>query len=321
MARQVEGEKGYPWFFFYLNSRWGLSFLVMLVVIGAGAAMYLWYSSTSKDVSPDSIMGFGYAFAGTACLVLAALLFTLQRRSRKRALGKLNSALNWHVCFGIIGLALLFMHSFGNFNPRTGTFALYGMIALVISGFVGRALDHLMPRFITGQVHKALTAEGGDRIESISHTLESIVVHNTQELRSFQTNHLMRGVSNSGIVPQRNGREGVKGKGGAVLQTPWDLAYISIDETPQELDHDAQYRFVPDRKSELSRPGALLPGAREHMSALQDVQRALRQETFLRYVIHYWRIFHIGLSLATVGLTLWHIEYALQLLIPTMLRR
>ena len=52
---------------------------------------------------------------------------------------------------------LLFMHSFGNFNPRSGTFALYGMIALVISGFVGRLLDRLMPRLIDATTEKKIS--------------------------------------------------------------------------------------------------------------------------------------------------------------------
>jgi hypothetical protein len=106
------------------------------------------------------------------------------------------------------------------------------------------------------------------------------------------------------------------------LYTSWDLAYISLEETPQEMSRNtAQYRFVPDKKSALTRPGALMPGAQEQISALQNAQRALQREQFYRYVIRYWRVFHIGLVLLTIGLTLWHIEYALQLLIPTLLHR
>ena len=102
-----------------------------------------------------------------------------------------------------------------------------------------------------------------------------------------------------------------------MLQTSWDLAYISLEETPQELSRDnAQYRFVPDRKSALAQPGALIPGAQEHILALEDVQQALKREEFLRYIIRYWRVFHISLAVLTIGLTLWHLEYATTLLLP-----
>ena len=84
------------------------------------------------------------------------------------------------------------------------------------------------------------------------------------------------------------------------LQTPWDLAYISLEATPQELSLETNhYRFIPDKKSGLVRPGALMPGAQEHISELQEVEHAMQRELFYRYVIRYWRKFHILLALLT----------------------
>jgi hypothetical protein len=80
-----------------------------------------------------------------------------------------------------------------------------------------------------------------------------------------------------------------------------------------------QYRFIPDRKSNLTRPGALLPGAQEYISELERVRKAMQREQFYRYVIRYWRVFHVALALLTIGLTVWHLVYAAQLLIPTFL--
>lgn len=45
------------------------------------------------------------------------------------------------------------------------------------------------------------------------------------------------------------------------------------------------------------------------------VQRAIRREVFYRSVIHNWRVVHIALALLTLSLTIWHIVYALQLLL------
>jgi hypothetical protein len=332
----IDSEKGYPLFFFSKSSAWVTSTLFGLLIIVLGGALYIWYSHTSNDPAPDSIIGFGYAFAGTAFLILAAVLYTLRRRSRRRGIGQLHTALQWHICFGVVGLVLLFMHSFGNFNPRSGTFALYGMIALVISGFVGRLLDRAMPRLIASEVRKALTTKGEDRIEAISQKLETLVHHNTEEVRGFSTQMpAMQSSStkNPPVAGERTTRSLVPLRPaaskelpfqapGQSLHTSWDLAYISLEETPQEMSRNAgQHRFVPDKKSTLTRPGALIPGAQEHMAALQKVQRALQREQFYRHVIRYWRIFHVSLALLTIGLTLWHIEYALQLLIPTLLHR
>lgn len=316
-----DGEKGYPWFFVHMTRSWAMSLFTFLIVSGISLALYIWYNRYGSDPAPDGILGLSYALVGTTLLIIVALRYTLRRRSRNRAVGKLHSALNWHICLGILALVLLFLHSFGNFNPRSGTYALYGMIALVISGFIGRTLDHIMPRLITREVRKALTTQGEDRLEEISQKLQAIVVHNTQELHSFQAEEALprqkqsRGMELMGMLNTSHSKE-------YPLHTSWDLAYISLEETPQELSRDAQhYRFVPDKKSSLTSPEALIPGAQEHISALHSVQQAMQREQVYRYIIRYWRIFHIALVLLTVGLILWHIGYAASLWIPWWLRR
>jgi len=54
---------------------------------------------------------------------------------------------------------------------------------------------------------------------------------------------------------------------------------------------------------------------------LHEVERAMQHELFYRYVIRYWRKFHILLTLLTLALTLWHLVYAGQLLVPVLLHR
>src|SRR5260370_17750055 len=144
------------------------------------------------------------------------------------------------------------MHSFGNFNPRSGTYALYGMIALVVSGAVGRFLDRLMPRLIARQVHKALTAQGDDRIENISEKLQAIVVHNSQNLQGF--------IPVPGAGPHKASTSLVPPPGPAShdfpfaykdqpLHTPWDFSYISLEPTPQNLTPAAPHHRVPPVKT------------------------------------------------------------------------
>ncbi|MBV9230945.1 MAG: hypothetical protein JOZ18_16665 [Chloroflexi bacterium] len=321
MQYSEKEERGYPWLFFHPSNQWMLSLLVSLVILAIGVGFFVWCTHVSDDMGGDSFAGLVLAVAATFFMFMAAVAFSLRRRSRQRSVGGLNAVLNWHVCFGTLALIFVFMHAFNNYNPRTGTYALYGMIALVISGFIGRFLDRMLPRIITRKVSTALTAQGEDRIESITRELQSIAVYNKQEIRGFDPNSAAPASS----APLRGATGGMKSasaatrsKGQQALQTPWDLAYISIDETPQEIGREAQYRFVPDRKSPLARPGALYPGAQEHISALEEVQHALKQEAFFRYVIRYWRMFHITLAVVTVAVTLWHIEYALSLVIPAI---
>ncbi|GER87928.1 hypothetical protein KDW_20900 [Dictyobacter vulcani] len=317
---KLSDKKGYPWFFLDAMPSWINTWTVTICIILVCALSLFVYSRFSTDLSPDSLAGYSYAIIGSTFMLLATFLYTRTRKSHRRKIGQLNASLNWHICFGIVAMFILFLHSFGNFNPRSGTYALYGMIGLVLSGFIGRQIDRFVPRQITQEVKKALTEQGDDRIELISRNVQDIVSYNTQNLSAFPANApaptkatrpLPNTVAASNPISIR----------GTSLPGSWDIAYISLEETPQEISrYSQQYRFVPDKKSALATPGALMPGYNQQIEQLQNVQHALQREQFYRALIRYWRVFHILLVLLTFGLTIWHLVYAGQLLIPTFFR-
>ncbi len=311
------GETGYPWLFFNRGRSRAIGLAITIIVCGLSGAFYVWYSQSGYETTPDSWAGLGYAVIGTVFLILAAVLYSIRRHLRQRVVGKLNASLSWHVLLAMMGLVMLFLHAFGHFAPISGTFALYSMIVLVISGFVGRALDHLLPRLIAREVDKVLTLQGDDRIETVSQKLQAIVVHNSQENRGITVNSSpsvqapipMRSPTPKGIPFITNGQE--------PLGASWDLTYISLEPTQQELDLNApHYRFIPDKKSALNRPGAFMPGAEEHLSELEDIQLAMRREQLYRYIIRYWRVLHIFLVFITLGLVTWHLIFVSTLLWP-----
>ena len=301
----------YPWLFFDPSRAWSASLLFTIIVVALSIVLFIVYGHVSKDPTPDSIAGYTYAIVGSIFMFLAALSYTLKRRSRGRRIGELNGSLHWHVGFGIIAMVLLFLHSFGNFNPRSGTYALYGMIALVISGAIGRMLDRMLPRLIAREAKHALTEQGEDRAELHTRTIQSIVSYNTQQLRSMTSQQQDK--TTRSLAPQARSTV----QTALPLTTAWDMAYISLEELPQEIaQNEAQYRFVPDRKSELSKPEALMPGVQEHLAELHSVQRALAREEYYRAIIRYWRVGHVALVFVTIGLVLWHLEFAATLLFP-----
>jgi len=271
---------------------------------------------SGDNTFPGGMMGLGFAIPGTFFLLLATVLYAIRRRSRKKVVGQLHAALNWHMFFALIGLALLFMHALGHFALISGTFALYGMIALTVSGLIGRLLDRVVPRLIAGEVARVLNAQGDDRIEAISQKLQAIVLHNNQKLHGFAlpsaepslvyTPSQLPTPTKVSMAPR-----------GMTLHAPWDLAYISLEPTQQELDRSApHHRFIPDKKSVLHRPETFMPGAEEQLAALDGVNAALRREQVYRYIIRYWRIVHIVLAFVTIGLVIWHLIFAMMILFP-----
>ncbi|GHO44204.1 hypothetical protein [Ktedonospora formicarum] len=310
-THQTRSEQGYHLLFFYANSAWVKCSAVGFLLFGGGVVFYLLWQRLSEDASPDSVAGYILAFAGMGFLLLAAFRYSMVRRARKRAIGQLNASLNWHMCFGLVGLALLFLHSFGNFNPRSGTYALYGMIAMVISGSVGKILDRILPRLITQEVHQTLTSSGEDKVERISRKLQAV---SEQKKGSSKLQLSLAGIlygrdqSQPGLAgTQRRDASMV----GLSIPPSWDLAYISLEETPQELKQ---------REITLATNPTSGNETQKQMLEIKNVQHSLHKEQFYRYTLRYWRLIHKLLALVTLGLTIWHLVYALQLLIPVWLK-
>jgi hypothetical protein len=312
MQYSERDQRGYPWLFFHPSNQWKLCVLVSSLILVGSLSFFLWCIHVSNDMGGDSFAGLVFAIAATIFMFLAALSFSLRRRARRRNIGELNGVLNWHVSFGVLALIMVFLHSFGNYNPRTGTYALYGMVALVISGLVGRMLDRIMPRLISGKVSRILTAKGEDRVEVLWGELQSSRTKNKQKSRGTPSlwGKIASPISMSGIATKRRQDS---------LQDGWDMAYVSLEPVSKNKKSGTDlYRFAPDPRSPFAGADVFTAPEQERMDFIEEAEQALKQESIYRYVIRIWRVFHIILAVATVAVTLWHIEYAFSLIIPAV---
>lgn len=136
------------------------------------AVGFYWYVRTQTDLAPDSILGLVYAAIGSVFFFWTLLYYIISRYQRHRQLGKLFRLLQWHMSFGIITCVSIFFHSFGNFNLRTGTYALFSMLALFLSGLLGKLLDRILPIWITRAAARGLTREGEDYLDVLSRNFQ-----------------------------------------------------------------------------------------------------------------------------------------------------
>ncbi len=271
----------------------------VVALLAGGGLVYL-YSRylQSGDVSPDSVYGYAFAISGTLLLLLVGVGYAIRKRVRRHWARTLHTLLAWHMVGGILGLALILMHAAGNYNSRTGTYALCGLIALVLSGMLGRLLDRLAPRFAAKAALRALTDDGEERLEVLVGTLGA----------------------------RQTGRPA--GPPSAKLHatgTPWDLAYYGLETRPEEipslLGHDKTGRAASTRAplasaGTMTRSGGRRGGAKADMARESaHIQRAIGTERYFLQLIRVWRRVHTVISLITLGLVLWHLEFAATLLL------
>jgi len=266
------------------RSQWAAA-LVGLALGGALAFGYVSYLREG-DVSPDSQYGYIFAILGTLLLVVVGAGYVLRKRLWRRRFGLLHTALSWHVVGGILALALILAHSAGNFHPRTGSYALYSLIALVVSGIIGKQLDKIAPRLAARAALKTLTADGEERLDALVTTLT---------WRRQRRHERSRPLSQ----PTRQTTSSV----------PWDLAYYDLSAPPEEIP-----ALLHQQHSGHARPASpAMEGALA--SEAVTIRQQIGMERLCLHLIRAWRYLHTALSVVTLALILWHLEFAATLLL------
>jgi hypothetical protein len=262
------------------------------LLLGTGLAYaYICYLH-SGDISPDSQYGYIFAIAGTTLLALVGVGYALRKRWRRMRFGLLHTALSWHIIGGLLALALIVMHTAGNFHPRTGTYALYSLIALVLSGIIGKQLDRVAPRLAARVALRTVTQEGEERLEAL------VGVLNTKQRQIRRVDALRRDSHRKSLDEQEVS---------APPWEPWDLAYYDLDASAVEIP-SLLHRSCAS--TERPTPG----GTGMQASLSEELRQAIGLEKLFLRLIRIWRYIHIMLSGLTLILILWHLEYAATLL-------
>ncbi len=268
------------------RSQWAAT-LVGLALGGVLAYGYVTYL-LGGDVAPDSGTGYIFAILGTLLLVIVGAGYVLRKRLWRGRFGLLHTALSWHVVGGILALALILAHSAGNYHPRTGSYALYSLIALVVSGIIGKQLDKIAPRLAARAALKTLTADGEERLDALVTTLTWKRQRRRERSRS---------------ISQQTRQ--------AASSAPWDLAYYDLSAPPEEIPAllHQQHRGHA-RAASPAMEGALA-------SEAVTIRQQIGMERLCLHLIRVWRYLHTALSVVTLALILWHLEFAATLLLAS----
>ena len=121
-----------------------LSFLVVLFL----AAVYIVYELVALP-SGGHPFGHGLGILGTLLMVMTEVLYTARKRLPFLNFGRMRHWLSFHIFTGIVGPALVLMHTGLEFRGLAGLTALLtGLV--VASGFLGRYIYTAVPRTLAG---------------------------------------------------------------------------------------------------------------------------------------------------------------------------
>ncbi len=138
---------------------------LLSIIVGIGL-FYAWLQSGEGHLSAENGPGYYLGIIGSVAM-LALLLYPLRKRMRAlRIIGGVRSWFRIHMLLGIVGPALIVLHSNFSTGSLNSTVALVSMLIVAGSGFVGRFLYGRIHRGLYGrkaQVHEFMKDAGSNK--------------------------------------------------------------------------------------------------------------------------------------------------------------
>lgn len=124
--------------------------LEMPLLTTAGFALigYAWLQRNEGYITAETGLGYWLGIAG-GLMMLALLVYPLRKRLPVlRALGEVKSWFRWHMILGFCGPVLVVIHSNFKLASLNGRVAMFSMLVVSSSGFIGR--------FLYARIHRGL---------------------------------------------------------------------------------------------------------------------------------------------------------------------
>jgi hypothetical protein len=131
--------------------------MAVFLAVVLGALGWAWVNRADPGLKPESGPGYFIGIGG-ALMMVALLGYPLRKRLRfMRGWGQAAGWFRWHMILGILGPALIVVHSDFGLQSTNASVAFVSMLTVAGSGLVGR--------YLYGRVHRGLY---GQRLEAKS---------------------------------------------------------------------------------------------------------------------------------------------------------
>ncbi|MBE0669390.1 MAG: hypothetical protein IH588_02275 [Anaerolineales bacterium] len=153
------------------NRELWLAFLFCILITGLYGAVTLW----TQEIPPASeLFGHTIGILGFVLMLLTETLYSLRKRSKSAAWGRMSTWLQFHIFMGLVGPYMVLLHTSWKFNGLAGATTLLTLI-IVVSGFIGRYIYTRIPRTMDGlEIEGTLSQEALKRARqfmSLWHTV------------------------------------------------------------------------------------------------------------------------------------------------------
>ncbi len=233
-----------------------------------------------RDLRPAGFIGHGLGILGTL-MVLLLLLYTARKRLKFMShWGDVRIWLRYHIFLGVAGPILITLHTSFKFNGLV-SISYWSMVAVALSGVVGRYLYQQIPRNMLGETL------GAEDIES----------RNEELLVELSTNHGLGGKALDGLEKLAVGKLENHAAPVALFLLPWMNLFLVRKLQSFIVGFDIK----PDPQT--------LGLCRQWV--LQTRRLLLFHQ--IRDLFHYWHVFHKPFAVIMILVMVVHVAVAVAL--------
>jgi len=295
-------------------------FIASVAALAVATAVYIPYSLHSpQGPRGGSAFGLTYGITGFLFMLFAGLLGARKKVPVWRV-GRAQTWMRAHLWLGFLSFPLILFHGGFHFSGTLATMLMWLLIFVWVSGILGAALQHFMPRFQTAQlpmetiyeqidrVRGQLAEEARQLVEETCSALEGEVSHASEHQRAMSAS-----AGTQGGLTVASGLQ-------ANQQVSTQLRQFLDEEIFPYLEKSGWHSLPLDNPTQsqpmFQRFRVLLPP--ELHSNLDDLEniceekRQLDKQSRLHKILHGWLLVHIPLSYALLLLATVHAVVALK---------
>jgi len=294
-------------------------FIGSVVAIGVATAIYVPYALRTPRPSGGSAIGLIYGSVGFGFMIFAGLL-GLRKKFPVWRIGRAQTWMRAHLWLGFLSYPLILLHGAFHFGGPLTQVMMWIFTLVFVSGILGAAIQHFMPRVHTAQlpmetiyeqidhVREQLAMEAGRLVDSACDALDG-------ELSRASVGQLAAAAS-AGTDWDVTVADGLGFNEDASRQ----LRDFFLSETLPYLDKvGARDMALADplrAKGMFQQLRILLPAALHStiadLETICEEKRQLDQQRRYHLVLHGWLLVHIPLSYAVLLLGAVHAVMALK---------
>jgi len=268
-----------------------ISILVLIVIFTASYLAYIGYNFYSLSIEdrffhPDyqnlkssGPLGHGLGVIGSLMIIVGVAMYMLRKRIRKFSrMGILKQWLEFHIFLCVLGPVLVLYHTAFKFGGLVAV-SFWSMVAVVISGVIGRYIYLQIPRTIEGQEMNL------NEINQIKDTL------NKQLTTVYKLNESILDAITQAVKsrPDRSGRSMLKRS---------IAKYLFERETIRDIRIILKQQHISGKSS-----GQVIRLIKDEISLNRKIDRLITMQNLFKY----WHVAHLPFAILMLIIMIIHV--------------